>query len=134
MINVEMEFPILGLREDDANVYVFSSHIGIISKGGHTFYKKLRIVDSRGNAFLLSHSVLKGKAPIKYSFRYFQQMYEMDLTFEKEDKVTLDELKQRIFAHISKYKQKWVTLGTVELVQEKMNECTSYKQLIELFK
>lgn len=134
MINVDVEFPVLGLREDDGNVYVFSSHIGIVSKGGHTFYKRLRIIDSSGNTFLLSNSELKGKAPIKYSFKYFQQMYEMDLTFEKEKKVTLDELKQRVFAHISKYQQKWVNLGTVELVQEKMNKCTSYKQLIEMFK
>lgn len=134
MINVKVVFPILGLKEGDANVYVFSNHIGIISRGGDKFYKKLWIVDSNGNTFLLVRSILKGKAPVKYSFRYFQQMYEMDLTFEEKDKITLDELKHKVFQHISKYKQKWVTLGTVELVQKKMKKCISYSQLIEMFK
>lgn len=61
MVNVELKFPILGIKENNSNIYVFQNHIGIISKGGNNFYKKLWICDSIGNTFLLKKSILKEK-------------------------------------------------------------------------
>jgi len=134
MINIEITFPVLGLKEEDSNVYVFSNHIGIVSKGGEKFYNKLWIVDSNGNTFFLTNAKLKGKAPLKYSLKYFQTMYELDLTFESNGKISLDELNQKIYNHISAYEQKWISLGTVEMMKEKMDKCTSYENLIKTFR
>ncbi len=129
-----MKFPLIGIKKNDYNIYIFSSHIGIISKGGDVFYKDLWICDSEGNSFFLKESYVKGKAPFKYSLMYFQQMYEMSLTFEKSEFLTLENFKKKIIQHILKNRRKWILLsGSIEDVCKEINESNSYKEIMKIF-
>ena len=134
MINVELNFPLLGLKNNDPNIYVFKDHIGIVSKGGAAFYKDLWIVDINGDSFQLEQAKLKGKAGIKYTIRYFQQMYEVELNFKFLENIALDELKSRLSLHIYKYKNHWLALGPIDLINEKMRQYTQYTELILMFR
>jgi hypothetical protein len=39
MTKIAVKSPLLGLKQGDSNIYIFESHIGLVSKGVNKFYK-----------------------------------------------------------------------------------------------
>mgnify|MGYP006132484649 CR=1 FL=1 len=136
MTNTKIKFPVLLIRENDKFLYGIKTDLGIISKGGETFYKKKRIeiYDSEGNHFELKKAELNGKANWKISLKYFQQMYEMKLLFEKKSKIELNQLKGEIINHMKKYKKHWLNIGTLDGLTKMVNNENSYSELIKKLK
>lgn len=134
MTNLPIAFPAIGFKDRDAGLYVFDQHIGIISKGGERFYKNLTLVDNQGQKYRLLGAKVKGKAGWRHSLKYMQPMFEMDLTFEEIDFQTLAELKSDIMSHVSQHPKRWLSLDTVEGIQEMVDRSDSFEGLINLFK
>ncbi len=113
-----------------------NSNLGIVSKGGESFYtkKKIWIYDSNGKQFELKKAKLNGKANWKSSLRFFQQMYEMNLQFEEKSKIELTELKEIVIEHIKKHKRHWSSIGTLDGISEMINTQRSYSDLITKLK
>jgi hypothetical protein len=134
MINVQLNLPAIGFKDNDKNIYVFDKTIGIISKGGQNFYKNLTIIDSKGSCYRLSNAKIKGNANFILSLRYFQPMKEMSLEFDKQDSFNLSSLQDKIFAHVSSNAKHWLVLDTLQGIKSQIYSAQSFEELIMIFR
>ncbi|MEO1032133.1 MAG: hypothetical protein AAFX55_12045 [Bacteroidota bacterium] len=135
MTDSEIKYPILLLRENDNNLYGLSNGLGLISKGGESFYKRpIKLIDRDGLEFKLKSISGKHKARLIDSMRYFQPMEQLTFEFEQTGQLNLSELKFQILRHISAKPKHWISLGTPEMIEEWMNKKESIADLIKMFK
>lgn len=135
MINADIKYPILLIRVNDNNLYVMSNGLGLISKGGETFYKKnLKLIDRDGFMFNLKSIIDRSSARLIDSIRYFQPMQQLSFELEQKGKLSLNELKIEIMEHIKKKPKHWLSLGTIEMIEEWTNEKETIAELIKMFK
>jgi hypothetical protein len=135
MNNLKIVYPIMIIKENDSNLYALSKDLGLISKGGESFYKgKIKIIDKLGKL----HELLSVKKTVKAKFidsvRYFQPMHQMNLELNQIGQLTLNELKEIIIDHIRIKPKHWQLLGTIEMITEQVKETKEIPELIEMFK
>ena len=136
MISKDIKYPILTMRDGDKNIYSTPKNFDIASVGGEKFYKKLNtVIDSQGNVFRLKSYKVKGNAKLIYCLMYFQRMIEVDVQFEDlVEKVTLLELKDKIFANVSSNSKHWLVLDTLEGMKSRIYNSGSFEELIRIFR
>ena len=109
--------------------------LGLISKGGDSFYKKpIKIIDRDGFVFNLKSISSKRKAGFMDSLRYFQPMQQLTFELEQSSRLNLSELKSDILKHVKMKPKKWLSLGTIEMIEEWIFEKKSIADLIKMFK
>jgi hypothetical protein len=136
MTNKTLSYPILTLRDGDKNIYCTLGNFDIASVGGEKFYKKVNsVIDSDGKEYCLKSFKVKGNAKFIHWIRYFQKMIEIDLHFEdKVDKISLGQLKDRIFDQVTKDQKHWLVLDTLEGMKSRIYSAGSFEELIRIFK
>lgn len=135
MANSEIKYPILLIRENDNNLYGTCSGLGLISKGGESFYKKpIRFIDRDGFVFSIKSIVGKSSARLIDSIRYFQPMQQLTFEIKQTGRKSLSELKSEIMNHVKIKPKHWLSLGTVEMIEEWVNEKETISDLIKMFK
>ncbi len=135
MTNIKIKYPLLIIREKDGNLYGLKKNIGLVSKGGQDFYeRKMIIIDSNGNKLSLISAELYGKAKLMDSLKWFQPMLQMNLTLEKIDNMSLEQVKGFIIEYINRKPKRWLSMGTVEGLTESINERTSISELANMFR
>lgn len=135
MIESDIKYPILLIRNGDKNLYGMNKGLGLVSRGGDKFYEgSIQIIDKEGNVFKLKSILNINKAKLKDSIRHLQPMKLLSFDFEKAGQINLDELKSEIKEHIKQSPKHWLSLGTVETIEELINEKKTFSQLINLFR
>lgn len=135
MTNSELKYPILLIRENDNNLYGTTSGLGLISKGGESFYKKpIKLIDREGYVFKIKTIISKENARLIDSIRFFQPMQQLTFEFEPLEQQNLTELKSNIIGHIKNKPSHWLSLETIEMIEEWVNEKESIVDLIKMFK
>lgn len=130
-----MKFPIIILKTNEAPIYYFNeSEFGLISKGGENFYKKGAIYDIEGNVYLIEGIESIQKAPFLKSLKYFQQMYKVKIKLKLQKSSELSEFKTIIVSHFNKFERYWVNKDLIFNLESKVNEMTSFLDLINLLK
>lgn len=133
--NIEFKYPVLLIKDSDNNLYGTTKGIGLISRGGDSFYEQpIRMIDSAGHVFNLNKSKNIGRAKFFDSLRYFQPMQQMHLEFYQEGQISLTELKNYILKHIKMKPKHWSSLGTINMIEKWVNEKDSISELILIFK
>ncbi len=134
MTNSEIKYPILLIRENDNNLYGTSSRLGLISKGGESFYKKpIKFIDRDGFVFNIKSITSKSSARLIDSVRYFQPMKQLIFELEESGRQNLADFKSEILKHIKIKPKHWLSLGTIEMIEEWVNEKQSIADLIKMF-
>lgn len=134
MINIEVKYPVILFRNNDKNIYRVNRDLGLISKGGDNFYKKkVKMVDRNGQTFELVKATNGGKAKLINSLKYFQSMQQMNLEFQEGDSLTLEEVKSLIREHIKLNPKKWLSLGTIDMIEEWIDQKKSHEELYKMF-
>ncbi len=134
MTNIELKYPAMLIRENDKNIYGFVKGLGLISKGGHTFYKrKMILIDSKGNQYNLVKASLQGRAKLIDSIKYFQPMFQMELVFEFTKTLELDDLKNMIIEHTNKNSKHWLSLDTKDEIKQSVCQKSTFKEVIKIF-
>jgi len=134
-MNSEIEYPILLIRKNDSNLYGMNNGLGLISKGGESFYKKsIQIVDQRGFVFDINGIIRHDKARLIDSIRYFQPMQQLTFELEQIGQKNLDELKSEIMEHVKLKPKHWLSLGTTDMIEEWVNEKKTIADLIRMFR
>jgi predicted DNA binding protein len=136
MISKNLKYPIVTMRDGDKNIYSTLKNFDLASVGGEKFYKKLNtIVDSDGNVFRLKSYKVKGNAKFIHWLMYFQRMIEVDLLFEDSvEKITLQGLQDKIFAHVSSNAKHWLVLDTLQGIKSQIYSAQSFEELIMIFR
>lgn len=134
-MNSEIEYPILLKRKNDNNLYGINTGLGLISKGGESFYKKsIQIVDQRGFVFNIKSIIGHNRARLIDSIRYFQPMEQLTFKLEQTGQKNLDELKSDILEHVKLNPKHWLSLGTIDMIEEWVNEKKTIADLIKIFR
>ncbi len=135
MTNIEIKYPIILIRNKDHNLYGMDKDLGLISKGGDSFYKRpIELIDKNGFIFELKSTKNIGNAKLLDSIRFFQPMQQMKLEFIEQGQTTLVDFKKMILSHIKKKPKHWLALGTMEMIEEWVNEKNTMSELIKMFK
>ncbi len=134
MNKISYKYPLLVLKNNDKNIYVFKSNFGLVSKGGDKFYKDLFIVDSECNSFNLIKVCSIKYAGASLSLRYFQKMYLVDLEIKHLGKIDLEDIKEMLIEKINKNKSHWLVIDTFEGMVERINMCNSISDICEIFR
>ena len=61
-------------------------------------------------------------------------MQQMKLEFIEQGQTTLVDFKKMILSHIKKKPKHWLALGTMEMIEEWVNEKNTMSELIKMFK
>ena len=134
MINIEVKYPVILFRNNDKNLYWVNRDLGLISKGGDNFYKKkIKMVDRNGQTFELVKATNGGKAKFIDSLKYFQPMQQMNLKFQEGNSLTLEEVKSEILEHIKQNPRKWLSLGTIDMIEDWIDQKKSHADLYKIF-
>ncbi len=134
MINIKVKYPVILFRNNDKNLYRVDRDLGLISKGGDNFYKKkIKMVDRNGRTFELVKATNVGKAKLIDSLKYFQPMQQMNLEFQEGDSLTLEEVKSEIREHIKQNPKKWLSLGTIDMIEDWIDQKKSHEELYKMF-
>lgn len=135
MTNSDINYPILLYRECDNKLYGIRSGLGLISKGGESFYKKpIHFIDRDGFVININAIAGKSRARLIDSIRYFQPMLQLSFEFEQSGRKSLSELKIEIINHVKIKPKHWLSLGTIEMIEDWVNEKESISDLIMMFK
>ena len=130
----EIEYPILLISIKNNNLYGMNNGLGLISKGGESFYKKsIQIIDQRGFLYEIKGITGQNRASLIDSIRYFQPMKQLTFELEQIGQKNLDELKSIILEHIKRKPRNWLSLGTIDMIEEWVNGKKSIADLIQLF-
>ena len=130
----EFNYPLIIFKDNDKNIYSISNDFGLASKGAYKFYSKLTVVDSIGNVYILKKAKIKHLAPFLKCLKNFQRMWEMDLDFDKGDKMSIGELKKKIVYHVSKNPKHWLCLDTLDGIKELVGKAESFRELAKIFR
>ena len=135
MTNIEIKYPIILIRNKDYNLYGMEKDLGLISKGGESFYKRpIQLIDKDGFIFELKSRKNIGRAKLLNSIRFFQPMQQMQLEFIEKGQISLIDLKKMILSHIKTKPKHLLTLGTMEMIEEWVYEKNTISELIKMFK
>lgn len=135
MTNIILNYPILLIRKNDKNLYGMEKDLGLISKGGDSFYKRpIKLIDKYGNMYKLDSAENNGEARLIDSIRYFQKMHQMKLEFHKENQLSLEEFKVLILNYIGNLPKHWNSLGTKYEIGEWVKKKTSISDIINMFR
>jgi hypothetical protein len=135
MVNKELSFPVLAFKEKQASMYAIpKKEFGFVSKGQGNFYKGLTIIDCTGNIYKVTGVNTKGRAPFLTSLKSLQAMEEVNIEVETTGSITLEELKQKIVAHIHKHPKAFEPHYNGEPWTKRLEGLTSFEETISLFK
>jgi hypothetical protein len=133
MLNVDIRFPAIATQTEMKDVFFFKKNIGLISKGGESFYRNLFLIDSTGTAYSLMRSSINGPAKVIKSITYFQPMYEMNLVFKEEKKFDLDGMKAYLINHISGSPSFWEGGNGFEITKARIYAARTIADTIMVF-
>lgn len=91
------------------------------------------IIDSAGQCFLVKE-LINPKFSLWLSIKYIGSIYEVEPVYDYLNTVTLIELKERVLKHVNKNKKFWNVVDDGRGLERMINEASSFKELIMMFK
>ncbi len=131
-INI-MKYPVLVFEKSDSKMWA------IIEPFGHpdliTKYKNIYLVDSEGYLYYVKELRQISGVNIFKSLQKFGKMVKFDVIYDAETKLLpIENFKERIMAHVKQKQKFWQPLGTVSQIQELVDNCQTFEELIRLFR
>ncbi|MBL7818776.1 MAG: hypothetical protein JNL70_27500 [Saprospiraceae bacterium] len=128
-----MKYPVLIFEKNDSKMWA------IIEPFGHpdliAQYKSLYLVDSEGYLYYVKELRQVSGVNILKSIQKFGKMVKFDIVYDMEAKqLSIENFKERIMAHVRQKKRFWQSLGTVSQIQELVDNCQTFEDLIRLFR
>lgn len=128
-----MKYPVLIFEKEDSKMWA------IVEPFGHphliTKYKNFHLVDSEGHLYYVKELRQISGVNILKSIQKVGKMVKFDLIYDTETKqISIESFKDRIMSHVKKKKQVWQSLGTVSQIQELVDNCQTFEDLIRLFR
>ncbi len=98
------------------------------------YEKNVIIVDSIGNLFHQIGIQQIGKINLWLSIWYVGKIVKIEpILKEKQEYITLPELKTIVMETINKKPKKWLSLGSINIIQEYLYEANSYIEIMRIF-
>jgi hypothetical protein len=130
---IDVKTPILIFKKGHKNLYAYEFAF-MANKSLVSFYKDTTLVDSIGGIFEIESAARKGGIKLLQSLKSLSLMVEVDPKIKSVGKITLDELKDRIFAHVSSNAKHWLVLDTLDGMRERIYSARSFEELIRIFR
>lgn len=132
---MSISFPVLGMKNGDNRLYgIEKKDFGFVSKGHGKFYSELTFIDSNGKMYKIKSWSIKGRTGFWKTILNLQVLEELDFELEYLGVVTLEKIKKEVLDRIQKHPKIFAPLYNGTAWKERLEEFSSFKSLIMMFK
>ncbi len=125
--------PILIFKAGHKQIYSYDFAF-MADKSLVSFYNKTIVIDSDGKVFNIESAERKGKIKIWQSLKSLSLMVEVEPKISSIESISLDQLKDKVFEHVSRHPKHWTSLDTLDGIKEKIYSSRSHADLIRIFR
>ena len=134
-MNYNYKYPLLFFKKNNNHLSAMKQkRFGLVSSGAGDFYKKLLVIDSDGQSILITKIIGKKTASFIYCIIYFQKMLEIEYEYEIGEKYSLEEVKIKVMEYVRKRPKYWLSLDTIDGINQRVNAATSFSDLFLIFR
>jgi hypothetical protein len=102
-------------------------------KESTVFNTNFEIIDSIGQKYFIK-KLNNPRFSLYLSIKYIGCIYKVDPVYDYLDKVSLDELKERVLKHVDKNGKLWKSVDDGRGIARMILEASSYEEVILMFK
>lgn len=129
-------YPVLKFMENDRYMATIVAHFisdkAFLNKSS-VYNTDFEIIDSAGQCFSVKE-LINPKFSLWLSIKYIGCIYQVEPVYDYLNAVTLIELKERVLKHVNKNKKFWNAIDDGRGLERMINEASSFKELIMMFK
>ena len=130
---IDIKTPIIIFKKGDKNLYAyefaFMTNTEMVS-----FYSNTTVIDSKGGLYEVESAIRKGGIKLLQSLKSLSPMVEVEPKIRFAGKISLAELKDKIFDHVSLHSKHWLVLDTLEGMKVRIYSAQNFEGLIRIFK
>lgn len=128
-----MKYPVVIVKPNEAPLYFFKEgYLGLVSKGGESFYRNGTLYDSAGCIFTVNGIESIKKAPFLKSLKYFQQMYVVKIKLTLKEKVSLIQFKDLFIKHLNYFSSYWIKRDVISSLEKSILIKEEFSDIITL--
>ncbi len=140
-MNKSILFPVLYLNYLTGDIGVYRTKKRIAAnfflrdqKHVEKYQKNVALVDIEGNVYTQIRKKQVSGISLWHSIVFLTKMVYVESVVEDEvDFMSLSDLKATILNIIKKKPKKWLPLGSIDVIEEFLDECKTYKEVMRVF-